>query len=125
MLNAKHHDKVTFFKFLFLHLLVKSLFLLSLCDFNGGFSTTIRPTHKVVTLNGVGTHPTSLRLLKLVYQFSTLNIVATPFWPSVGVKPNTPKVGTWSPPGLLNVQSSTTRPKTLRIEAFLVSLESS
>ncbi len=31
----------------------------------------------------------------------------------------------WSPPGLPNVQSSTTRPKTPRIEVFLVSLERS
>jgi hypothetical protein len=31
----------------------------------------------------------------------------------------------WSPPGLLNVQSSTERPKTPRIEVFLVSLQRS
>ncbi len=35
------------------------------------------------------------------------------------------KLGTWSPPGLLNIQSSTARPKTPLIEAFLVSLERS
>jgi hypothetical protein len=35
------------------------------------------------------------------------------------------KVRIWSPPGLPNVQSSTARPKTPRIEAFLVSLERS
>ncbi len=35
------------------------------------------------------------------------------------------KLGTWSPPGLPNVQSSTERSKTTRIEAFLVSLERS
>jgi hypothetical protein len=35
------------------------------------------------------------------------------------------KVRIWSPPGLPNVQSSTTRPKTPRIEMFLVSLERS
>jgi hypothetical protein len=29
----------------------------------------------------------------------------------------------WNPPGLLNIQSSTARPKTPRIEVFLVSLE--
>jgi hypothetical protein len=34
------------------------------------------------------------------------------------------KVRIWSPPGLPNVQSSTARPKTPRIEVFLVSLES-
>jgi hypothetical protein len=33
------------------------------------------------------------------------------------------KVRIWSPSGLPNVQSSTARPKTLRIEVFLVSLE--
>jgi hypothetical protein len=35
------------------------------------------------------------------------------------------KVRIWSPPGLSNVQSSTARPKTPRIEVFLVSLERS
>jgi len=35
------------------------------------------------------------------------------------------KLGIWSPPGLPNVQSSTTGPKTPRIEVFLVSLERS
>ncbi len=35
------------------------------------------------------------------------------------------KLEVWSPPGLPNVQSSTTWPKTPRIEAFLVSLERS
>jgi hypothetical protein len=35
------------------------------------------------------------------------------------------KVGIWSPLGLLNVQSSTARPKTPRIEVFLVSLKRS
>ncbi len=35
------------------------------------------------------------------------------------------KVRIWSPPGLLNVQSSTARPKTPRIEVFLVSLKRS
>jgi hypothetical protein len=35
------------------------------------------------------------------------------------------KLEVWSPPGLPNVQSSTARPKTPRIEAFLVSLERS
>jgi hypothetical protein len=44
----------------------------------------------------------------------------------VGVKPNTwKKVRIWSPSGLTNVQSSTARPKTPRIEVFLVSLERS
>jgi hypothetical protein len=35
MLSVKHHDKVTFFEFLFFQLLVKSFILLSLHDFNG------------------------------------------------------------------------------------------
>jgi hypothetical protein len=35
------------------------------------------------------------------------------------------KVRIWNPPGLPNVQSSTARPKTPRIEVFLVSLERS
>jgi hypothetical protein len=35
------------------------------------------------------------------------------------------KVRIWSPPRLLNVQSSTARPKTPCIEVFLVSLERS
>ncbi len=52
--------------------------------------------------------------------------VVTLLWPSVGVKPNTwKKVRIWSPSGLTNVQSSTARPKTPRIEVFLVSLERS
>jgi hypothetical protein len=52
--------------------------------------------------------------------------VATPLWPSVGGEAqHLEKLGTWSPPGLPNIQSSTTRPKTPRIEAFLVSLKRS
>jgi hypothetical protein len=35
------------------------------------------------------------------------------------------KLGIWSPPGLLNVQSSTARPKTPCIGVFLVSLKRS
>jgi hypothetical protein len=35
------------------------------------------------------------------------------------------KVRIWSPPGFPNVQSSIARPKTPRMEVFLVSLESS
>jgi len=35
------------------------------------------------------------------------------------------KLEVWSPPGLPNVQSSIARPKTPRIEVFLVSLERS
>ncbi len=42
-----------------------------------------------------------------------------------GWSPTLGKVGSWSPPGLPNVQSSTARPKTPRLEVFLVSLERS
>jgi hypothetical protein len=35
MSSVKHHDKVTFLELPFLHLLVKSLLLLSMCNFNG------------------------------------------------------------------------------------------
>jgi hypothetical protein len=42
-----------------------------------------------------------------------------------GWSPTLPKLGIWSPPELLNVQSSTKRPKTPRIEVFLMSLERS
>jgi hypothetical protein len=49
--------------------------------------------------------------------------VATPLWPSVGVKPNTSKVGDLESSG--TPECSTARPKTPRIEVFLVSLERS
>ncbi len=42
-----------------------------------------------------------------------------------GWSPTLGKVGSWSPPGLPNVQSSTARGKTPRIGVFLVSLERS
>jgi hypothetical protein len=42
-----------------------------------------------------------------------------------GWSPTLPKLGTWSPSRLPNVQSSTARPKTPRIEVSLVSLERS
>jgi hypothetical protein len=42
---------------------------------------------------------------------------------SVRVKPTLPKVGTWSPSGLLKTQSSSWRAKTPCIGVFLVSLE--
>jgi hypothetical protein len=42
-----------------------------------------------------------------------------------GWSPTLPKLGTWSPPGLPNVQSSTARVKTPVIGVFLVSLERS
>jgi hypothetical protein len=42
-----------------------------------------------------------------------------------GWSPTLSKLGIWSPPGFPNVQSSTARPKTPRIEMFLVSLKRS
>jgi len=42
-----------------------------------------------------------------------------------GWSPTLPKLGTWSPPGLKNVQSSTAGAKTPRIGVFLMSLERS
>jgi hypothetical protein len=50
--------------------------------------------------------------------------VATPLWPSVGVKPNTCKVGDLESFGTLDI-CSTARPKTPRIDVFLMSLERS
>jgi hypothetical protein len=44
---------------------------------------------------------------------------------SVKVKPTLPKVGSWSPPGLLKIQSSILGVKKPRIGVFLVSLKSS
>jgi hypothetical protein len=44
---------------------------------------------------------------------------------SVRVKPTLPKVGSWSPPGLLRTQSASAGVKSPRIWAFLVSLERS
>jgi hypothetical protein len=51
--------------------------------------------------------------------------VATPLWPSVRMKLTLPKLGTWSPPELPNVWSSTVRCETPRLGVFLVSLERS
>jgi hypothetical protein len=70
------------------------------------------------------------------YEASTSETPQTPRWLpgsvsqphfglSVRVKPTLPKVGTWSPPGLPKIQSSSWRAKTLRIGVFLVSLERS
>jgi hypothetical protein len=52
--------------------------------------------------------------------------VSQPYFGQVwGETQHLEKVRIWSPPGLPNVQSSTARPKTPRIEVFLVSLERS
>jgi len=52
--------------------------------------------------------------------------VATPLWPSVGGEAqHLEKLEVCSPSGFPNVQSSTARPKTPRIEVFLVSLKRS
>jgi hypothetical protein len=68
-------------------------------------------------------------LLKIEYAFAfqgDIIIVVTLLWPSVGGEAqHLEKVRIWSPPRLPNVQSSIARPKTPRIEVFLVSLERS
>ncbi len=53
-------------------------------------------------------------------------LLSHPYFGQVwGWSPTLGKVGSWSPPGLPNVQSSTIRPKTPRLGVFLVSLERS
>jgi hypothetical protein len=44
---------------------------------------------------------------------------------SVKVNPTLPRVGTWSPPGLPKIQSSSSGVKTPRIEVFFIPLERS
>jgi len=51
--------------------------------------------------------------------------VATPLWPSVGVKPNTSKVGDLESFGTPECLEFDNKSKTPRIEVFLVSLERS
>jgi hypothetical protein len=63
------------------------------------------------------------RIHKLIHSHGPT--VATPLWPSVGRSPTLPKLGTWSPPGLSNVQTSIAGAKTPHIGMFLVSLERS
>jgi hypothetical protein len=64
--------------------------------------------------------------LKRFIRVNPIPILLQPhFGLSVRVKPTLPKVGTWSPPGLLKIQSSSWRAKTPCIGAFLVSLERS
>jgi hypothetical protein len=53
------------------------------------------------------------------------NVSQPHFGLSVRMKLTLPKVGTWSPSGLSKTQSLIVGVKTLRIEVFLVSLESS
>jgi len=57
--------------------------------------------------------------------FSELSLSQPHFGQVWGWSPTLPKLGTWSPPGLPNVQSSTARPKTLCIGSFLLSLKRS
>jgi hypothetical protein len=61
---------------------------------------------------------------KLV-NYNVIKSVATPLWSSVGVKPNTPKVGDLESSGTPECLELDSRPKTPRIGVFLVSLESS
>jgi hypothetical protein len=51
--------------------------------------------------------------------------VATPLWDKCEDETHTPKVGSWSPPGLPKTQSSSSRVKTLRIEVFFISMKRS
>jgi len=51
--------------------------------------------------------------------------VATPLWASVRMRLTLPKVGTWSPLGLPQLQSSTTEGKTPCLEVFFIPLERS
>jgi hypothetical protein len=54
-----------------------------------------------------------------------MHVVATPLWPSVKMKLTLSKLATWSPPGLMKIQSLIAGVKTPRIGVFLVSLERS
>jgi hypothetical protein len=68
--------------------------------------------------------------LKIMSQtLNNLNLIHTlshPYFGQVwGWSPTLRKVGSWSPPGLPNVRSSTERGKTPRLGVFLVSLERS
>jgi hypothetical protein len=56
---------------------------------------------------------------------SSKDSVTTPLWPSVRMKLTLPKLGTWSPPGLPQLQSSTTESKTPWFEMFFILLERS
>jgi hypothetical protein len=51
--------------------------------------------------------------------------VVTPLWGKCEDETHTPKVGTYSPPGLPKTQSLITRVKTPCIEVFFILLESS
>jgi hypothetical protein len=80
--------------------------------------------HYIVHFSPITIHPMFFRI------FQNLKMQKTPYvapllWPSVGVNLILGKVGSWSPLGLPNVQSSTARPKTPRLGVFLVSLERS
>jgi len=52
-------------------------------------------------------------------------VVATPLWASVRMRLTLPKLGTWSPPGLLQLQSSTAEGKTPLLEVIFIPLERS
>ncbi len=51
--------------------------------------------------------------------------IATPLWASVRMRLTLPKVGTWSPSGLPQLQSSTAEGKTPRLKVFFIPLERS
>ncbi len=69
---------------------------------------------------------TTMPFLGFPYMCSLKRLMSQPhFGLSVKVKLTLPKVGTWSPPGLPKIQSSSWRAKTPCIGVFLVSLERS
>ncbi len=70
-------------------------------------------------------HPCMTGFIQIIYPIGDMGVVATPLWPSVGVKPNTSKVGDLESSGTLECLEFNSKAQTTRIEAFLVSLERS
>jgi hypothetical protein len=67
-------------------------------------------------------------LFGCIFQFHQIFpcLMSHPYFDQVwGWSPTLGKVGSWSPPGLPNVQRSIARPKTPRLGVFLVSLKRS
>jgi len=62
----------------------------------------------------------------MAYEMAFIVIVSQPhFGISVRMKLTPPKVGSWSPPGLSKIQSSSSRVKKPCIEVFFISMENS
>jgi len=57
--------------------------------------------------------------------FIVIQNVATPLWGKCDDETHNPKVGTWSPPRLPQLQSLTTEGKTPHLEVFFIPLERS